>query len=192
MWKKLFARTALFSGKKKLVRCWVIKQVDPGMLHLCALGTPVSPLKRPQLLEQLQQGRFEGGIQMGDTGIVLHSQLFAELIPEAELEMLDVSRARWQDQEWVIAKVPQRCWAWQGRLVAHPNTSDDGHRWISSEDVSELRRKAADGARVKEGAPFQLESDLEPPGKDVEEAVRKAQEDRQRWAKEAWGWQDKD
>jgi len=191
MWKKLFARTALFSGKKKLVRCWVIKQVDPGMLHLCALGTPVSPLKRPQLLEQLQQGRFEGGIQMGDTGIVLHSQLFAELIPEETLEMLDASRARWQEQEWVIAKVPQRCWAWQGRLVAHPNASGDGHRWVSSEDVSDLRRKAEGSIVQQNEASFTLESDLEPADKDVEEAVRKAQEDRQRWAKEAWGWKDK-
>jgi len=191
MWKKLFARTALFSGKKKLVRCWVIKQVDPGILHLCALGTPVSPLKPPQLLEQLQQGRFEGGIQMGDTGIVLHSQLFAELIPEETLEMLDASRARWQDQEWVIAKVPQRCWAWQGRLVAHPNASGDGHRWVSSEDVSDLRRKAEGSIVQQNEASFTLESDLEPADKDVEEAVRKAQEDRQRWAKEAWGWKDK-
>ena len=191
MWKKLFARTALFSGKKKLVRCWVIKQVDPGMLHLCALGTPVSPLKRPQLLEQLQQGRFEGGIQMGDTGIVLHSQLFAELIPEETLEMLDASRARWQEQEWVIAKVPQRCWAWQGCLVAHPNASGDGHRWVSSEDVSDLRRKAEGSIVQQNEASFTLESDLEPADKDVEEAVRKAQEDRQRWAKEAWGWKDK-
>lgn len=191
MWKKLFARTALFSGKKKLVRCWVIKQVDPGMLHLCALGTPVSPLKPPQLLEQLQQGRFEGGIQMGDTGIVLHSQLFAELIPEETLEMLDASRARWQEQEWVIAQVPQRCWAWQGRLVAHPNASGDGHRWVSSEDVSDLRRKAEGSIVQQNEASFTLESDLEPADKDVEEAVRKAQEDRQRWAKEAWGWKDK-
>lgn len=192
MWKKLFARKALFSGKTPPVRCWAIKQVDPGMLHLCALGHPVSSLKPPQLREQLEQGRFEGGIQMGDTGIVLHSQLFAELIPEAELEMLDVSRARWRQQEWIIAKVPQRCWTWQGRLVAHPSAAGEGHRWVSSEDVSELRRKAADGAKVKSEAPFQLESDLEPPSKDVEEAVRKAQEDRRRWAKDAWGWQDKD
>lgn len=186
MWKKLFA------SKKKPVHCWVIKQVDPGLLHLCELGTPVSDLKPAQLQEQLELGRFQGGIQMGDTGLVLHSQQFAELIPEEALEMLDGSRARWREQEWDISKVPQRCWTWQGRLVASPNPIEDGTRWVSSEDVSDLRRKAAGSAKLKEDAPFELESDLEPPSKDVEEAVRKAQEDRQRWTKDAWGWKEKD
>ncbi|MGE4534340.1 hypothetical protein [Halomonas sp.] len=165
-------------AKKPPVRCWAIKQVDPGMLHLCELGTLQTDLKPEQALHQVRTGQYQGPVQMGDTGIVLHSQLFAVLIPEQELSLDDQYTAHWQGVTWEVAKVPQRCWTWEGKLEAVRNPNGPVPRWLSVEDVSELRQKASAQHTPSVEAAFRAEDDLESPDKDVKEAIRQVQDAR--------------
>lgn len=185
MFKWLFA-------KKQPIRCWTIKQVDSGMLHLCGIGTLQTDLKPEQALHQVRTGQFQGPVQMGDTGIVLHSQMFAALIPEEELALDDQYNAHWQGVDWEVAKVPQRCWTWSGKLEAVRNPAGPVPRWVSVEDVSDLRQKASTQFSPGTETTFRAENDLEPPDKDVKAAVRDVQNARQRQVKDAWGWRNDD
>lgn len=184
MLKWLFAR-------KKPIRCWVIKQIDPGLLHLCTKGTLQTDLKPDQALQQLRSGQYQGPVQMGESGLILHSQLFAKLIPEQDLQLDDHYQASWQGKSWRVAKVLQPSWTWSGRMEAVRNPAGQSPPWISVEDVSELRQKASSQPPPGSVTVFGAANALEPLDKDVQEAVNQAQRQRQerhRPQLDAWDW----
>ncbi|WP_254274743.1 hypothetical protein [Halomonas sp. 3H] len=119
---------------------WVVKQVDGDILHLCGSGTLYHPRQRSwRVLNALRQHRYQGGVRLGSTGIVLNSRLFAALIPLDELTLKGPTRGRWQGREWRIARVPQHRWQYEGRLMVQAGANDEGEPLISSEDVSRIR-----------------------------------------------------
>ncbi|MBB3189011.1 hypothetical protein [Halomonas cerina] len=123
---------------KPPVGVWVIKQVDSDLLHLCGQGTLASRQRRRGLKKALAHRQYRGGVRMGHSGIVLNARLFAALVPLDDLELLPDGGARWQGRTWRVAEVPQRCWAFEGRLVAQPGL---GGRLMSVEDVSAIARR---------------------------------------------------
>ncbi|MBS9404116.1 hypothetical protein KG088_10785 [Halomonas sp. TRM85114] len=124
---------------KAPVEVWVIKQVDDDLLHLCGQGILESRDKRGKVIKALSEGRFEGAVHMSGGGVVLNSRLFAALVPIKSLKLLPQGQARWKGRDWLVAQVPQRCWAFRGPLVAH--TSPVGGGLISSEDVADIRQR---------------------------------------------------
>ncbi|WP_290784520.1 hypothetical protein [Halomonas sp.] len=121
------------------IRVWVIKQVDADILHLCGIGTLYHPRQRPwTALETLRQHCYQGGVRLGNTGIVLNSRLFNVLVPLDALALQGPSIARWQGRDWLISRVPRRSWEHQGRLVAEREVDGEGERLISGEDVSRI------------------------------------------------------
>lgn len=153
------------------VRCWVIKQVDDDRLHLCESGQLVTQLKRKEAERQLARGEYRGGVRMGDTGIVLNSALFATLVPWPALTLDDQYRAHWQGRNWAISRVPQRCWAWDGRLVAERGPAGSLPAWQSTEDLSRVRERADASEWLSGRACFRSANALEDPEKDIREAV---------------------
>ncbi|MDN3520744.1 hypothetical protein [Halomonas ramblicola] len=127
--------------RKQRPRCWIIKQVDPDLLHLCGQGTLESDLKADEALTRAREGRYRGGVRMGDTGLVLNGGLFELLVPEHELRLDAEYRAHWHGRWWEVATVPQQCWTWTGRLVTRPNPLNALPHRISVEDVSEVSRR---------------------------------------------------
>ncbi|WP_162899907.1 hypothetical protein [Halomonas sp. JS92-SW72] len=121
------------------ISVWALKQVDGDLLHLCGSGTLEHQQSPWGALSALRQGRYRGGVRMGDSGIVLNSRLFAALIPLDEMTLKGPARGHWQGREWRVALVPRRSWEHEGRLVAHRDVSGEDERLISSEDVTGIR-----------------------------------------------------
>ncbi|WFM69811.1 hypothetical protein [Halomonas sp. CKK8] len=157
--------------RKAPIRCWVIKQVDENMLHLCESGQLVTELKRKVAERQLAKGEYRGGVRLGDTGIVLNSALFAALVPWPDLILDDHYQAHWQGRSWAVSRVPQRCWAWEGRLVAEPRPQGSLPAWQSTEDVAHVRERADSSEWLSGRASFRPTNALEDPEKDIREAI---------------------
>lgn len=126
---------------KAPVEVWVIKQLGPDLLHLCGQGTLETRRKRKDVLEALADGTFQGAVAMTGSGVVLNARLFAALVPVEQLQLLPDGHARWQQRDWRVAQVPQRCWTYEGRLIAQATPHGDATGLVSSEDVSSIRRR---------------------------------------------------
>lgn len=118
---------------------WVVKQVDADLLHLCGPGTLEHQQRPWAALTALRQHRYRGGVRLGNSGIVLNSRLFAELIPHEALTLQGPSLARWEGRVWRIAQVPRRSWEHDGPLVASAAPHGQGELLVSVEDVSPIR-----------------------------------------------------
>lgn len=178
---------ALFG--KKPIQCWVVKQVDDGLLHLCEKGTLETRQKHRQAQQDMHTGDYRGGVRMGNTGIVLNSKLFARLIPIDELTLDEDYRAHWQGSVWEVSKVPQHCWTWEGRLTTQPNILGALPRLVSTEDTSSLRSRVDTSTAPPGRVVFRAENDLEASTKDLDDAIDKA---RKRRHKTDGGWKDHD
>jgi|GEM_PF-1561720 len=122
------------------IRVWVIKQIDADLLHLCGIGTLYHPRQRPWVaLSALRHHRYQGGVRLGKTGIVLNSRLFADLVPLEALTLRGPTLARWEGRDWRVSQVPRRSWEHEGRLVVDRDTDGEGERLTSGEDVSRIR-----------------------------------------------------
>ena len=167
---------------KKTVRCWVIKQLDTQMLHLCLLGRPDSRLKPEPLKEALRQQRFSGGISMGESGLLLNARLFDALVPEEDLELAHDGLAHWRGRFWMVSQVPQKCWTWEGRLVAERNHLNDQPLLVSREDVSAISRRAERAPGLTDKAVFRSQDALEDPDKDIRYAIERGLKSRAEFA----------
>ncbi|WP_445000732.1 hypothetical protein [Halomonas mongoliensis] len=163
--------------RKKPVQCWVVKQVDQRLLHLCTLGRPDSRLKPEPLKEVLRQKRFSGGVIMGESGLVLNARLFDALVPEEDLELTHDGLANWRGRYWMVSTVPQKCWTWEGNLVAESNLLGSQPPMVSREDVSALSLRA-DRAPGLGKAVFRSQDALEDPNKDIRHAIERAMQSR--------------
>lgn len=133
MLKKLLGRSP--------VEVWVIKQVDDGLIHLCGQGILESRDKRKDVLAALAQGHFQGAVRLAGGGLVLNARLFAALVPLDDLTLTDDGQAHWQGRLWRVSQVPQRCWGFDGRLVAQQGVNVGGLGLVSAEDVSGIRQR---------------------------------------------------
>jgi len=155
MLKKLFG--------KPPVDVWVIKQVDENLIHLCGHGTLESRDKRKTMLEALARGEFRGAVRLAGGGLVLNARLFAALVPLNELTLTDDDQAHWQGRLWRVSQVPQRCWSFDGRLVAQQVISPGGPGLVSSEDVSGIRGRVGAVTPPPTGeVTFRPDNELEP------------------------------
>ncbi|TLF49575.1 hypothetical protein FEI13_11550 [Halomonas urmiana] len=175
--------------KKTPIKAWVIKQVDDdGILHLCGQGVLESSDKPRRVQKALEAGRYQGGVRMGDTGIVLNSRRLAAVVPLHRLRLVEDGRAaEWQGRSWTVSQVPQRCWGYDGRLVTQKNPMLDSPALISTEDVSRIRQHInRDGAPPAEVV-FRPVNALEDPLQDTRAAIEDVQERRKRSRK---GWRE--
>lgn len=130
-------------------RVWVVKQIDPGILHICGQGIAEGKERPKEKMTALAQGRYQGAVRLANSGIVLNSALFAALVPLDDLHISDDDHALWKGQILRIAWVPQRCWAYTGRLAVQ-NVLINGHPSLTSiEDTSSIRAKASPNAQAK-------------------------------------------
>ncbi|MDN3554852.1 hypothetical protein [Halomonas maura] len=167
MLRRLFGRKPLY--------CWVIKQVDEGLLHLCGNGVLHTELKHRQAKDQLRSGEYHGGVRIVDTGIVLNSNLFAALVPEEDLHLDRCFRANWQGRSWNISKVPQRCWAWEGRLITQANPISSLPELVSCEDLSALEKNVDVSSTLPRGIfAYRCSSDLQEPIVEVSSSFENA------------------
>ncbi|QFU01855.1 hypothetical protein FIU83_09400 [Halomonas sp. THAF5a] len=159
MFKKLFGKSP--------VRVWVIKQIDPDLLHLCGQAE-LPPEARPkQVLDALARGEYDGAVHMAGGGLVFNARLFAALVPLEALTLDDAGEAYWQNRAWRVSQVPQRCWGHEGRLVAEPSHAVGGAGLISSEDVSGIRARVDPETPTPPGTvTFRADNELEPPDPD--------------------------
>ncbi|QTF92460.1 hypothetical protein [Halomonas sp. BM-2019] len=172
--------------RKPPIRAWAIKQIDDATLHLCGQGTLASGQKRKSMLAALHAGRFEGGVRMGDTGIVINSRRLAAVVPLEALQLHDDGNsAEWQGRRWAVSHVPQRAWQFDCRLVAEPNPAGGSPALISHEDVSHIRRHVCEDMAPPGEVEFRPVNELEDPEKDLRASLEEAQ----RWEKNARrGW----
>lgn len=126
---------------KQPVPVWVIKQIDDNLLHMCGQGSVEPRAKRSSVLEDLHTGRYEGAVNMANGGLVLNARLFAALIPLEALRFDEQGRAQWNGRHWYVAQVPQRCWTYEGHLVAQRQALGNQEQLVSVEDVSGIRRQ---------------------------------------------------
>ena len=133
MLKRLFGKSP--------VEVWVIKQVDPDLIHLCGQGILESRDKRSAVLDALARGAFQGGVRMAGSGLVLNARLFTALVPLDDLTLTDDGQAHWQGRRWRVSQVPQRCWSFEGSLVVKEVSPVGGSGLISAEDVSGIRHR---------------------------------------------------
>lgn len=159
--------------RREAVRCWVIKQIDEreSTLHLCESGRLETRLSHREAADHLARGEYRGGVRIGDTGIVLNSALFAALVPWEALRLDDHYRAEWRGRHWEVSRVPQRCWAWEGRLIAEPTGAGALTAWQSTEDIAHLRERADDSHWHGGRASFRPADALEDPEKDIRDAI---------------------
>ncbi|WP_108446532.1 hypothetical protein [Halomonas denitrificans] len=156
MFKKLFGKTP--------VRVWVIKQIDPDLLHLCGQAELPPEARRKQVLAELSRGEYRGAVHMAGGGLVYNARLFAALVPLDELTLDDDGQAHWQGRRWRVSQVPQRCWAYEGPLVAEPARHAGGSGLVSSEDVSGLRSRIdSDTPTLPGTVTFRADNELETP-----------------------------
>ncbi|NAW33276.1 hypothetical protein [Halomonas alimentaria] len=141
------------------------------------------------LKKALEAGRYEGGVRMGDTGIVLNTRRLTAVVPLHHLRLVEDGRvAEWQGRSWTVAQVPQRCWDYDGRLVAQNNPTSGSPALISTEDVSRIRQHInRDGAPPAEVV-FRPVNALEDPLQDTRAAIEDVQERRKR-SRKGW-WED--
>ena len=162
---------------RKPIKVWVIKQIDDATLHLCGQGAPASDQKHKQVLAALEAGRYEGGVRMGDTGIVVNTRRLAAVVPLEALQLLDDGNtAEWQGRRWAVSHAPQRGWAFDGPLVAEPNPAGGNHALVSREDVGHIRRNVRqDGGTAQGEVTFRPDNALEDPEKDLRASIEAAQ-----------------
>ncbi|GKW49757.1 hypothetical protein [Halomonas sp. NCCP-2165] len=128
--------------KDKPPECWVIKQVDDDLLHLCGRGLATARERPKRLLAKLHAGNYQGPVSFDNSGLVLNSRLFAALVPLDALHIDDQDRARWRDRLWRVSWVPRRCWTYEGRLTTQASAAGGRIGLISVEDVASIRAKA--------------------------------------------------
>lgn len=133
MFKKLLGKTP--------VKVWVIKQIDQDVLHLCGQAELDHDARRTRVLAELARGEYRGPVRMAGGGLVFNARLFAALPPLDELTLTDDGQAYWQDRRWRVSQVPQRCWGFDGPLIAEPVRHVGGSGLVSSEDVSGIRSR---------------------------------------------------
>lgn len=121
---------------------WVIKQIERDLLHLCGQGRVLPETRRSKVLASLREGRYQGAVTLANDGPVLNARLFAALVPVEDLALDTHGEAIWRDSRWLVSQVPQRCWAYEGRLVAKPPPPGLSSHLVSVEDVSDIRRLA--------------------------------------------------
>lgn len=156
MLKKLFG--------KPPVKVWVIKQVDRDLLHLCGQAVLDPEARRKQVLAELARGEYRGPVRMAGGGLVYNARLFAALIPLDELTLGDDGQAHWQDRPWRVSQVPQRCWGYEGPLIAEQARHVGGAGLISSEDVSGIRSRIDSDTPTPPGSvTFRADNELEMP-----------------------------
>ncbi|MDI5890434.1 hypothetical protein [Halomonas rhizosphaerae] len=179
--------------KKTPLKAWVIKQIDKGTLHLCGQGILESTEKPRRVREALHFEQYQGGVRMGDTGIVLNTRRIAAVVPLHRLRLVDEGRvAEWQGRSWAVSQVPQRCWDYDGRLVTQKNPLSTSPALISTEDVSNISKHInRDGAPPGE-VTFRPVNALEDPLQDTRAAIKEVRERRKRsgkgWRKDgSWG-----
>ncbi|MCL7942056.1 hypothetical protein M8009_17365 [Halomonas sp. ATCH28] len=175
--------------KKAPIKAWVIKQIDDDQtLHLCGQGVLESTEKPKHVREALRTGRYQGGVRMGNTGIVLNTRRIAAVVPLDRLRLVDDGRvAEWEGRSWAVSQVPQRCWNYEGRLVTQKNPMSNSPALISTEDVSTIRKNISrDGAPPGEVV-FRPANALEDPLQDTQAAIKDVQERRKRAGK---GWRE--
>jgi hypothetical protein len=123
------------------IEVWAVKQIDPDLLHLCGPALLKARPGRKAVLAALQDGSYVGPVEMADGGhVVLNAKLFAALVPQDDLHWLPDGHAHWQGRDWRVSRVPQRCWAYRGRLVAQASPLAEGGL-ASTEDVETIRRR---------------------------------------------------
>ncbi|MEQ6917604.1 hypothetical protein [Halomonas aquatica] len=156
MLKKLFG--------KQPVDVWVIKQVDDDLLHLCGQASLEGGGKRKAVLASLAQDQFQGAVHLAGSGLVLNARLFATLVPLDELTLTDDGHAHWRGRLWRVSQVPQRCWSFDGRLVAQKVSNVGGLGLVSAEDVSPIRERIDQDTPTPPGTViFRPENELEAP-----------------------------
>lgn len=129
---------------KTPIDVWVIKQVDPDLLHLCGRATLEARPNRKAVLMALAEGGFAGAVTMATGGVVLNARLFQALVPMEQLALLPDDQARWRGRDWSLSQVPQRCWTFPGRLITQPETTGAfPGALVSAEDISGIRQRAA-------------------------------------------------
>lgn len=131
---------SFFKGKPP--ECWVIKQIDDDLLHLCGRGLATARERPKARQAKLRSGRYEGPVSFNNSGLVLNSRLFAALVPLEALRIDDQDRAQWRDRLWQVSWVPQRCWTYEGRLTTQASAAGGRIGLISVEDVAGIRAKA--------------------------------------------------
>lgn len=147
---------SIFKGKPP--ECWIIKQIDDDLLHLCGRGLATAKGRAKALLETLHLGSYEGPISFDTSGLVLNSRLFAALVPLEALSIDDQGQAHWQGRVWRVAWVPQRCWAYEGHLTTQLSPVGARPGLISVEDVTTIRAKAAPQAAPRNPQLYGLEA----------------------------------
>ncbi|SFT64311.1 hypothetical protein [Halomonas saccharevitans] len=146
------------------VKVWVIKQIDRDLLHLCGQAELDPKAKRKQVLAELARGEYRGAVRMAGGGLVFNARLFAALIPLDELTLTDDGQARWRERLWRVSQVPQRCWSFEGSLIAEPASHVGGSGLVSSEDVSGIRSRIDPDTPTLPGeVTFRAEDELEAP-----------------------------
>ncbi|RCV86483.1 hypothetical protein [Billgrantia montanilacus] len=126
---------------KQPIPVWVIKQIDDGLLHLCGQAIVEPQKKRSVVLTELHERRYQGAVNMASGGLVLNARLFAALVPLDALELDVQAQAHWQGRAWQVSQVPQRCWTFDGPLIAQRQRQDNQELLISTEDVAGIRRQ---------------------------------------------------
>ena len=143
---------------KSPVEVWVIKQVDPDLIHLCGQGALESRGNRRAVLDALARGAYRGGVRMAGGGL----GLFEALVPLDDLTLTDDGQARWQDRLWRVSQVPQRSWSFEGSLVAKEVSPVGGSGLISAEDVSGIRQRVdRDTPKAPGPVTFRPDNELE-------------------------------
>ncbi|MGM0985156.1 MAG: hypothetical protein ACQEXG_17370 [Pseudomonadota bacterium] len=173
--------------KKTPIKAWVIKQIDGEILHLCGQGALESNDRSRRVKEALEAGQYHGGVRMGDTGIVINSQRLAALVPLDRLELVENGRiAEWQGRSWVVSQVPQRCWDYEGHLVAQKNPMSTTPALISTEDVSGIRDHVNRDKAPPGDVVFRPMDALEDPLSDIEATIKEVQDRRSKTTGRGW------
>ncbi|MFC3285462.1 hypothetical protein [Litchfieldella rifensis] len=123
-------------------RVWVVKQIDHDLLHLCGQGIAESKERHKDTLTALEEGRYHGPIRLANSGVVLNAALFEALAPIDSLRLGDDDQAHWRGKNYRVSWVPQRCWAFTGRLITQTVMINGRPSLASTEDVSGIRAKA--------------------------------------------------
>ncbi|MDT8880933.1 hypothetical protein RSO68_15810 [Halomonas saccharevitans] len=151
------------------------KQIDNNILHLCGQNALI-PTSKDLGLE-----KYQGGVRMGDTGIVLNTCRISAVVPLHWLRLIKGGwKAEWQGHSWTVFQVPQRCWSYDGCLVTQKNPMADSPAPISTEDVSRIGQHINRyGARPGEVV-FRPDNAMKEPLQDIRAAIKEVRERRKR------------
>ncbi|SFU01119.1 hypothetical protein [Halomonas saccharevitans] len=79
------------------------RQIDNDILHLCGQNALI------QTSKDLGLEKYQGGVRMGYTGIVLNTCRISAVVPLYWLRLVEGGReAEWQGRSWTVSQVPQR------------------------------------------------------------------------------------